>query len=118
MPDVWPASLPQRLEREGHSQGPADNRIKSQPETGPAKRRRRSTAAVKPLSGRMTMSAAQFTAFETFYEMTLAEGALPFTFPDPMGGSALLVRFSDDAWEFDNIGAGFYRVSLSLEVLP
>ncbi|MBI1366883.1 MAG: hypothetical protein GC153_13120 [Alphaproteobacteria bacterium] len=117
---AWPSGLPQAFLREGFSYTLQDNGIRSQTDAGKPMQRRRTTANVEPLSGMMTMTAAQVAAFRTFYKDTVKE-VLPFTFPDPFGGSDLTVEFI--AGKPPGItnhpqSPGRYRVTLTMEVLP
>ncbi len=93
----------------------ADNLISSQTSVGPAKVRRRSSSAVEPLSGSMNMTTAQLLTFRAFVKETIKDGALPFAFPDPVGGPALLVRRKAHAISAFGVD---WRVNLTLEVLP
>ena len=83
--ETWPATLPQQLRRQGYRQARGDNRIITPTETGPPKRRRRSTAAIGSLRGSMTLSYDQVQTLSTFYDDTLNDGVDSFNFPDPLG---------------------------------
>jgi hypothetical protein len=54
----------------------------------------------------------------TFGETTIVGWTSSFTFPDPGGGSDLLVRFADGLPSRSEVVPGLWRVTLSLEVLP
>lgn len=112
----WPASLPQVFLRDGYDAQGADNLIASSVSIGPAKVRRRTTAAVKPLSGSMTVSEAQYQTLVDFVENDIADRSKAFTFPDPHGGSPLLVRMTQPIKEA-SVGAD-WRIQIILEVLP
>lgn len=117
--DAWPNTLPQRLQLEGASQGVGDGLVENQPDYGPPLVRRRTAAVVKPLSGSMICSADQVADFVVFFETTLAGGALPFTFPDPLGGADLLVRISTKSLPtWSPLGGDNFRLQLTLLVLP
>ncbi|MBB3591730.1 hypothetical protein FHX08_002074 [Rhizobium sp. BK529] len=113
---VWPATLPQVFLRDGYDAQGADNLIASSVSIGPAKVRRRTTAAVKPLSGSMIMSSTQFQVLVDFIENDIADRAKAFTFPDPHGGAPLLVRMTQPIKEA-SVGAD-WRIQIVLEVLP
>ena len=84
---------------------------------GPAPRRARFAAASREEAFDLYMTEAQEAALRTFYEVTLAGGALPFTIFNPTGGAARLARFAaEPAAAFH--GPGVRIVSISLEVLP
>lgn len=119
MVDAWPADLPQCF-NVPYSEGMADGRASVKPDVGPPIVRKRSTSAVRPLSGQMRMTRAQLAVLREFVDVTLDSGALPFTFPDPTtDGPDLLVMFPENelpAWM--QTAAGVYQVSISLVVMP
>lgn len=121
MTDAWPGTLPQVMLVEGFQQGVGDTRIRANPETGPAQVRPRSSANIDPLKVSMNMTTAQWAALKTFGRTTLLRWSLPFTFPDPDGGSALLVRFGANLPSRGPLSPhvpDMWRVALDLEVLP
>lgn len=112
----WPNSLPQHFLRDDFSSTSPDNLIASEMSIGPAKVRRRSTAAVYNMNGTMVMTDAQFTVFETFVANEIAGRSKTFNFPHPRGGAPVLVRMTKSyTWAPDGID---WRVSFQLEVLP
>src|SRR5215207_10310859 len=118
MPETWPVGLPQCFTFDSLATGLADNRLRSQTDTGPAKVRPRSSAGPRPLSGQMVMTHAQIATLETFVETTLLGGSLPFTFPSQIGGSSHLVRFANELPGWSRHGKGHMVVSMNLEILP
>ena len=91
--------------------------LRTSVDAGPEKRRRRFTAAPRPLIGTMRMTTAQVAAFETFFRTTLADGTLAFDFPHPRTQSTLSVVFaSPPSWT--NAGGDYYDVILPLEIQP
>lgn len=118
MTDAWPATLPQRFNVDGFQQGNGDGRVRSKTDTGPAKVRVRSSAVVSALVGSMDMSGTQYEYLLTFGVTTLLRWTLPFTFPDPAGGSDLLVRFGEELPSKSEIVPDLWRVPLKLEILP
>ena len=119
MPDAWPSTLPQALLLAGASKGVGDGLIENQPDTGPSMTRRRSTAVMRPLSGSMMLTDAQIATFETFFYTTILFGSLPFTFPDPISGATLLVKFTKQSLPaYAPQGGDNYQLSLTLMVLP
>lgn len=118
MVDAWPATLPQVVLSQGFSQSIGDGRIRHQPDTGPAIVRRRSTAMPKAMPCQIDVDDDQWEDLLEFGEATLLGWTLPFTFTDPGGGSDLLVRFADDLPSRTENVPGYWRVSLSLEILP
>lgn len=113
---TWPTTLPQDALRQGYSESPPAGLIRSQPDIGPAKVRRRTTAAVRPVSVTASMTAAQVAIFETFFVTTLKHGSLSFDWINPRTKAATTFRFTE-APQYEADGANFF-VSMKLEVLP
>jgi hypothetical protein len=119
MPAAWPDTLPQYLLVDGNRIDTADGRLKSQPDTGPGKMRRRSSAMPRPLSGTIEVSGAQLDILDAFVDAELAGGTLPFTFPKTHGAGTWLVRFAADGLPSEaNIGGDRWQVAMGLEILP
>lgn len=119
MVDAWPSGLPQKFEQDSFSEGVGDNLLETQPDQGPPISRRRSTAAVRPISGVMKCTAAQVAMFRSFFDATILSGAVPFSFPDQMQSGDLLVKFTKQnppAWSAS--GWDTYDLRLTLQVLP
>ncbi|MDH6273570.1 hypothetical protein M2311_003660 [Rhizobium leguminosarum] len=112
----WPAELPQAFLKDGYSEEDADNLLASNVSVGPAKVRRRTTSNVQPITGSMEMSEAQRQAFKSFVKNDIKDRSKAFNFPDPHGGSPLLVRMRQPA-SYTPIGI-IWRVQIGLEVLP
>ncbi|MCP4307216.1 MAG: hypothetical protein GY788_20570 [bacterium] len=117
MADAWPASLPQSFLRGTIDNALGDSILRSRMGGGPDKVRSRSSAAPDPLSGTMSMTTAQWGTLDTFFKVTLINGSLPMMFPDPDGGSDLLVRFAGPPHR-NKRGPNDHRVALNLEVMP
>lgn len=118
MPDVWPSELPQCIPLDNYSEGSANNLLRSQTSTGPAKVRARSTAAVRPVAFTMILSRAQLAVLRSFVEVTLVRGSASFTFPAQTEEGNWLVRFADDGLpQISRIGSKF-AVAVKLEILP
>jgi hypothetical protein len=118
MAEVWPASLPQVVLVDGFSQAIGDGRIRHKPDTGPAIVRRRSSAMPMLMPCAVDVDDDQWDDLVEFGEVTLIGWTLPFTFPDPAGGAALLVRFGEQLPSRVAGVPGMWKVSLGLEVLP
>ena len=73
---IWDENLPQNFLQQGYSEGTPDNLIVSSMNTGPAKRRPKSTEGQLPVSGQMHLTLTQKLIFDTFYNTTIAFGAL------------------------------------------
>lgn len=92
--NVWPASLPQYVNRDGYQSGTGDGRVRSDTDAGIAKLRRRFSAVPRPLSVVMTMTRAQLATFRGFVEDDLKGGTLPFIFASRERTNIL----SDSSW--------------------
>lgn len=139
---VWPSNIPSRLERSGASLPYADARRRFETSDGAGRVRKRMSAAVRPISGALNLSAAEHAYLRKFWDETTKGGVLPFWFPDverrdmlllddrsqtPLltaSGAPLLIS----AWMLCQFGAeppspqplagGRMRVMISLLVLP
>lgn len=118
MAESWPSTLPQVVLSDGFSQTIGDGRVRAKPDVGPALVRRRSSAMPKAMPCSIDVDDDQWDDLMTFGETTLIGWTLPFTFPDPAGGSDLLVRFGDSLPSRTEVVAGTWRVNLALEILP
>lgn len=115
---TWESSLPQRFLMANYGQSLPDVTIKSNMDAGPAKVRRRFTAGIEPISGKMVMTAAQLTMLETFYNTTLLGGSLRFSWTKPPAHTAACeMRFTESP-SWTAVEPEVYEVSLSLEILP
>lgn len=116
---TWPATLPQQPLMKGAQEQFQSTTITTEMDVGPAKKRRRFTAAVEPWKGlNMLLTATQVTTFKTFYETTLLGGSLTFTFPNPRTGSSETFRFSGDAPTLSQASGDLYLTSFELEKMP
>ena len=85
----WPDSLPQALQIPGYSRTRNPEALRTATDAGPAKRRRRFTAASEPHSGQVTLNKAQLTTLKDFYFDSLQGGALEFDWTDPISGTTV-----------------------------
>ena len=114
----WPSTLPQRFLAADYSDTLPDNVIKTQMDSGPPKRRRKTTANIRIISGSMIMTTAQWNSLVTFFQDTLNE-TLPFNLPEPGNdeGGLLNVVFSGPP-QRQYFGPGRWHVALRFEVQP
>lgn len=119
MVDAWPNTLPQRLLISGASLGEGDGLVEYAPDLGPSLTRRGTTAVMRPLTGNMILTGSQVATWRQFFRTTIVQGSLPFTFPDPLGGSDLLVKHVKGAPPaVAPLGNDNWQLSLSLMVMP
>ena len=112
----WPTSLPQCFITDGFAFESQDNLIASETSVGPAKIRRRTTSNVEKISGTMVMDDTQLSTFRAFIKDDIKDRALTFVFPDPFGGTDLLVRMPN-TYKISVFGL-IWKVAFDLEVLP
>ena len=89
----WPNDIPQLPLQEGFTETPKNVVIRTQTDTGPAKTRSRYTAGVKTYSMQFLLTAAEQTSLNTFFDTTLVNGSLSFTYVNPAGGASGTFRF-------------------------
>jgi hypothetical protein len=113
----WPSSLPPLPLAADYADTLPDTLARTQMDAGPAKVRRRTTAAVRPLTASFLFTKAQCATLQTFYEDTLAGGALAFDWILPRTGAAASLRFLAPP-TFGSPSGKWWRVTCQLEVLP
>ncbi len=91
----WPVELPQSLDLQGYQEAVPSTTVRTEMDQGPAKVRRRFTAAARPISGSITITAAQVATLRTFYETTTFGGAEAFDWISPIDGVVVSMRFVD-----------------------
>jgi len=114
---IWPLTLPQVLLVDGFQSALPENIIRTAMSVGPVKTRRRDVAATWPVQGNINLQKEQLATLTTFFRSTLADGALPFDWVDPITDSAVTFLFKT-APKYSALGKGWFRVSLDLEVQP
>jgi hypothetical protein len=88
---VWPADLPQWMLAPDFGTAAADARTRTPMDAGPAKYRRRVSAAPIPVSGVIRCTQAQSARLERFWNEDLAGGVLAFVFPGQVYNNAFLL---------------------------
>lgn len=119
MPSAWPLTLPQSVLVSNYSDGVGDGLLEYQPDAGPSITRRRTSASVRPMTMNFQLTSVQIATLRSFFETTLIGGSLPFTFPDPLTGSSVLVKFSKSGIpKWTALGGDYFSVTMSVWVLP
>lgn len=118
MPAVWPPTIDDGFEVQGFTETLPNALLRSQMDAGPAKQRRRFTAAVTPIAGSIMIPAAQVPDFQAFFESTLMLGALPFEWTHPRTGALKNFRFTEPPELVPQAGGAWWRIGMKLEVLP
>lgn len=91
---LWPTTLPQ-APIYGWVRRPQRNVASFQPDVGPPKYRRRSTASGELCSGTFVMTGEQLSTLREFYRADLADGSLPFSWVDPVDQTMSAFMFED-----------------------
>ena len=110
---AWPGTLPALWTADGYQERDADNIIKSAPDVGPSKRRRRSTAAVRRVECVVDLTDAQRATLRTFYAQTCAHGALSFTRTDAHG--TVRTFYFDAPPQYSYLSYDWWQARLMLE---
>ncbi len=117
MAAVWPPSLPQSPLVEAYDEQLADTTLRTQMDAGPAKARRRYATGVGNLTVQMFMNETQQQTFWSFFETTIAGGALRFEFTHPRLDTSVECRIVPRA-TLPKLRPGLYQLRMNLEVLP
>lgn len=117
----WPANLPSAwLTSVGFA--PAEQVLRTQMDTGPAKVRRVSSSTPTDVPIQVRFSGADVTTFETWFTGTLLGGALRFTWKHPITGASVEYRFkARPHWDLEIPGdqhRSRWRAGFALELMP
>lgn len=113
----WPGTLPQTPQYGGFDETPQRNVATFQPDVGPSKQRRRSTANGSICAVKFEMSDAQRAAFDAFFGTTLADGSLPFTWNHPISGTNYTWAFEESP-TYSNQAYNYHSITMKLRRLP
>jgi hypothetical protein len=89
----WPSTVPARPSVRGFNQVGRDNVVRSKPDFGPSKTRRRYTADTIYYSCQYEMTLGEWAYLEAFYWSTVASGTLSFNWVHPLTGTSTEVMF-------------------------
>lgn len=118
MTAAWPGTLP-AAPKYGFAEKRQTNIAFFAPDVGPPKMRRRSTAVCVVCTANFEMTDAQLVDFNTFFETTLADGTLPYTWNHPRTGVSYTWAFSpSEAPTVTAITYRFNQVDCSILRLP
>lgn len=117
MPASWPGGVPYRILRSGGSIAAGETAIRSPTDSGLARQRAASTAALDIVSGPIRMTWAQYVTFEAFRK---GLGGATVTWPGHPSGSSVTARFVAGAGSqpAPDPQTGKWLVPVSIEVLP
>ncbi len=114
---VWPVSLPEYVLAAGYQEEEPETAVRTAMETGPAKARRRFTAAPRPIKCAVRLSLAQQATLSAFYQSTLVGGSLAFDWVHPVSRAAVTMRFVGKP-KYAPRTANRMDAQLDLEILP
>ena len=114
---TWPDTLPASPLLENFRELLPETTIRTDMDTGPAKIRQRTTAAVGSLMVNYLLSTAETIALDAFYQTTLFGGSGAFDYTHPRTGATLSCRFVSPP-EYAPVNGNYFKVTLTLEVLP
>lgn len=117
---TWPSTLPQRPLRDGYQEQLETVVLRTSMDQGPAKQRKRFTAAVKPYDVSFLMTKTQLETFISFYEDDISYGSIVFDFPEPRTGVVHEFRMdlSKGAPKITPFSSEKLQVSFSVEKMP
>ena len=88
---VWPSEAGEWMTAPDFTIAAPDGRMKSAPDVGPSKLRRRVSSAVAPVAGQMRCTLNQKARMERFWNEDTSGGVLPFVFPDQVYNNTILM---------------------------
>ena len=122
MPDaVFPPSITRGPRADTLSESAAPGVIRSETEVGPGKVRPRTIAVPVRFSIALDLTASQVTTLQDFFRITLAMGALPFTWTHPRTGATnTRFRFIEPPTitPLGSRAVGWWRATFELEQIP
>lgn len=90
---IWPAGLPQAPQVAKYSQVDQDRTVRTSMDVGPAKVRRRATAAIETCEIELRLTRAQVATLKTFFRDTAQAGAVAFEWKHHETGQQVDYRF-------------------------
>lgn len=118
MTAAWPGTIPQKP-LVGFTEQRQRNVVAFVPDVGTPKISRRSTSVTVNCQAAFFMTDAELANFNTFYETTLADGTLPFTWNHPRTGVSYTWFFAgDDTPTIEGVTYNINRVTCKLSRLP
>jgi hypothetical protein len=116
----WPGDLPQTFQFANYDETWAVQVVRTNMEVGPAKIRRRGPN-VELVNGEMICTRTQVLSMKTFFNVTLAGGALPFDWATQRAADAGVThtyRFLSPPHFITTMVVDTWIAQLKLEVLP
>lgn len=115
---VWPGTVPQSCDIGTLNESDQDELVRFKPEYGVEKLRRRTSMVVATLKYQRTMTLVAWDALQSFYRLTLLNGALPFSTIHPRTSAAITAQFTTMP-TMKTIDSSLYCiVTIDMTVLP
>lgn len=117
---TFPSSLFPLIDADNYASAEGYPVIRTEMDTGPPKRRRRFTAAVRRRRLSMLCDETERETFRTFYRVDCFQGAGTFQMQDPEFAATKIITFGfASAPTIDAVEQGLYwRITLDLEEMP
>tara|TARA_R110000787_G_scaffold5686_8_gene20550 strand:- start:7175 stop:7540 length:366 start_codon:yes stop_codon:yes gene_type:complete len=116
--ELYPSTLQDNFSKGSFSRVPGQNIVYSSMDTGPTKKRRRSTSRKDTIGGSiMLRDLTEYNTFDTWYRSTLQDGVKAFYFNDPVTQAQIVVSFKEGGMQYRDVGYNTYSVQMSLEVV-
>ncbi len=113
----WPAELPQKILYDGFEEQFPNNLIRSNPDMGPPKTRRRTSVGFKPFKANMVLTTAQTLIFDSFFKDSIMDGAEPFELTHPRTGELITLQVGASPPTYRPAGPGRWLLALDLIIL-
>lgn len=114
---TWPEFMP-TPNQQNYSETPQNQILRSEMETGPAKTRRRFTAASRTIPVQYEIPKGRVPDFEAFFDQDIAAGALSFSWPHPRTGQTVMAKILPPYRLVPLSGGEWWQLSLTIEVQP
>lgn len=117
---TWPTAgdFPQVPILQGWSEKTPETGVWTSMETGPEKVRQRFTAASRPFTMQLALTAAQVETLDAFFITTLAGGTLAFDWAHPRTGTPGVYRFAKEGIEYRAETPDLFFATFSVVQLP
>ena len=113
----FPTELEQEFNEQGFNFVKGDTKIRSEIEVGPPKQRNRYTKSFDQITANILICMDNYNVFKSFYETTLDNGTLPFTYFNPLEQAVNTFRFVG-SYQIQPLGGRYFTLSFSWEILP
>lgn len=113
---TWPATL-QQCPILGWNETVESNIVEFDPDAGFPRRRRRSTVRSYRLSVAYKLSKADLAVFWTFFENDIADGALPFDWPNPRLNATVVSALILEPPQVGQVTNNVYQLTLAIRTV-